>query len=207
MNVVHNWLCGSALWSRVLKQKLLPWVFYGLSPGGEILELGPGPGLTTELLQAVAPRLIAIEIDFGLARRVAEGLRGTQARVIQADATALPLADCGFTSVICFAMLHHLRTPALQDRMFHEVRRVLRPGGMFIGADSLNSWAMRLLHVADTHTPIDPVALSARLEAAGFRCISIETGFRMFRFRAIAGTACQRGNLLDDSAIRRQTVT
>ncbi|MEP6716905.1 MAG: class I SAM-dependent methyltransferase [Terriglobia bacterium] len=175
-----------------MKRKLVPWVFEGLSPGAQILELGPGPGLTTELLQGVTPRLIAIEIDFALARRAADRLRGTDARVIQGDASALPFADSGFTSAVCIAMLHHLRTPALQDRMFREVRRVLRPGGMFVGADSLNSWAMRLLHVADTHTPIDPAALPARLEAAGFRCISIERGFRMFRFRAIAGKACQR---------------
>jgi len=36
-------------------------------------------------------------------------------------------------------------------------------------------------------TPIDHVALPARLEAAGFRFISVDKKFRMFRFRAIAG--------------------
>ncbi|MES1260315.1 MAG: SAM-dependent methyltransferase, partial [Acidobacteriota bacterium] len=48
---------------------------------------------------------------------------------------------------------------------------------------------MRLLHLADTLTPIDPAALPARLKAAGFRDIAIDVRPGRFRFRAIARKA------------------
>jgi hypothetical protein len=46
---------------------------------------------------------------------------------------------------------------------------------------------MRLLHLADTFTPVDPVALPARLEEAGFRDIAIDRRPGRFRFRVVAG--------------------
>jgi ubiquinone/menaquinone biosynthesis C-methylase UbiE len=189
MNLIHRWLCSSALWRRVLDREILPWVLEGVSLGESLLELGPGPGLTTRLLQTLAPRLTAVELDFRLASRLAARLRNTNAAILQGDATALPFADSTFTSVAALTMLHHLPRPELQDRMFGEVYRVLRPGGTFAGTDGLNSRAMRLLHLADTLTPVDPAALPARLEAAGFREIAVDVRPGRFRFRAVAGSA------------------
>ena len=40
-------------------------------------------------------------------------------------------------------MLHHVPSPALQDRVFSEARRVLRPGGVFVATDSLDSADLR----------------------------------------------------------------
>jgi hypothetical protein len=48
---------------------------------------------------------------------------------------------------------------------------------------------MRLLHLADTFTPIDHLALPARLEEAGFRDITVDMKPGRFRFRAIAAKA------------------
>ncbi|GHF16232.1 hypothetical protein GCM10010359_17110 [Streptomyces morookaense] len=42
--------------------------------------------------------------------------------------THMPFADGRFDSVVCFTMLHHVPTPAAQDRLFAEAHRVLRPG-------------------------------------------------------------------------------
>ncbi len=186
MNLVHHWLCSSTPWRHVLKREILPWVLAGVPLGEDLLELGPGPGLTTDLLRAMVSHLTAVEIDFGLASRLAGRLRNTDARVIQGDATAMPFAESTFTSAAAFTMLHHLDGPALQDRMFREVHRVLRPGGTFAGTDGLNSRAMRLLHIADVFTPIDPAALQARLEEAGFREISVDMKPGRFCFRAVA---------------------
>jgi len=47
-------------------------------------------------------------------------------------------------------MLHHVASPALQDRLFAEVYRVLRPGGAFAGIDSMRSVLMRIFHIRDT---------------------------------------------------------
>jgi SAM-dependent methyltransferase len=192
MNLAHRWLCASALWRRVLRQELFPWALEGVSLGEDVLELGPGPGLTTDLLQRQAGSLTAVELDFGFASRLGGRFRNTSVRVIQGDATELPFAESTFTSAASFAMLHHLPRPALQDRMFREVHRVLRPGGTFAGTDGLDSRAMRLLHLADTLTPIDPVALPARLEEAGFQDIAVDIRHGMFRFRAVAAKAASQ---------------
>ena len=53
MNLVHHLLCGSAFWRRALQEEIVPWALEGVSLGEDLLELGPGPGLTTALLQAL----------------------------------------------------------------------------------------------------------------------------------------------------------
>ena len=70
MNLAHRWLCRSALWRRVLQQDIFPWVLEGVSLGEDLLELGPGPGLATDLLQTRVGSLTAVEIDFGFASRL-----------------------------------------------------------------------------------------------------------------------------------------
>jgi hypothetical protein len=77
-------------------------------------------------------------------------------------------------------------SPELQDRLLGEVRRVLRPGGVFAGSDSLTSPLFRLLHVRDTLVPVDPDGFAARLEAAGFRDAEVKVAGRSFRFVARA---------------------
>jgi SAM-dependent methyltransferase len=90
-----------------------------------------------------------------------------------------------FSGVVCFTMLHHVPSVALQDRLFTEAFRVLQPGGVFAGADSLPSMTFRLLHVADTMVLVDPSTLPQRLEAAGFSEVAVQSlRGRAFRFRA-----------------------
>lgn len=89
-----------------------------------------------------------------------------------------------FDSVVCLTMLHHLPSAALQDRLFREVARVLRPGGVFVGADALSSLSLRLFHLFDTLLPVEPETLPERLAQAGFSDIAVESGERAFRFRA-----------------------
>jgi SAM-dependent methyltransferase len=180
MNRLHRWYCRSDRWSRTVEQALLPWALDGVDLGDAVLELGPGPGVTTRLLAARAPALTAVEIDGALAER----LRGKGFDVVRGDATRLPFDDATFSAVVCFTMLHHLPDPAAQDRLFAEARRVLRPGGVFAGSDSRVSLRFRLYHVADTMTPVDPAALPARLTTAGFTDVRTSVNPRAFRFRA-----------------------
>jgi hypothetical protein len=83
-------------------------------------------------------------------------------------------------------MLHHVASAELQDRIFREVQRVLCPGGVFVGSDSLSSVFFRMVHAFDTLVPIEPRSLAARLEAAGFCDARVEVSGRTFRFRARA---------------------
>lgn len=162
----------------------MPWVLSGVELGEEVLEVGPGPGLTTDLLRPHIAHLTALEIDPLLADSLASRLRGSNVTVIQGDGTAMPLGDAQFSGAVSFTMLHHVPSANLQDKLLREVRRVLKPGGMFAGVDSRQSLGMRLIHIHDTLVPVNPNTFSTRLEAAGFQDIFIETNARAFRFHA-----------------------
>ena len=178
MNRFHRYYCASPRWARVVQTTLVPAVLEGTELGRRVLEIGPGPGLTTEVLAGVAPRLTAIEIDPALARATRE--RVPAAQVVQGDATAMPFADGAFSAVVCLTMLHHLPVAALQDRLFVEAHRVLRPGGVFCGSDNPGrGLRFRLYHVGDDRTVVDPATLGARLRAAGFEQARIRTGSRI----------------------------
>ena len=183
MNRLHHWLCRSAYWRKTIEQRV-PWVVSTAELGDEVLELGPGPGLATDVLRPRVKQLTAIEVDPATALSLQARLRGSNVRVIAGDATALPLPDAQFSAVVSFTMLHHVPSPELQDRLFREVWRVLRPGGVFVGSDSLQSWMMRVIHVGDTLVPVDPRTVRARLEAAGFEVVDVEKNSHAFRFHA-----------------------
>lgn len=162
----------------------MPWALRDVELGEDVLEVGPGPGLTTNLLRPRLTRLTAIEIDSALAAALAARLAGTNVMVIQGDAAAMPFPDARFTGVVSFTMLHHVPSADLQDGLLREVCRVLKPGGVFAGVDSRQSFVMRLVHICDTLVPVNPQTFPARFAAAGFQDISVETNARAFRFRA-----------------------
>ena len=184
MNRMHNRLCASEGWAAHVRSELVPWSLEGLTLGDDVLEVGPGLGATTRVLVHRAPVLSVLEIDPGYVARLRDEL-GDRADIVQGDATRLPYADGRFSAVVCFTMLHHIDSPALQDRAFSEVARVLAPGGVFAGTDSLGgSLRFRLIHIGDTLTLIDPAAMPARLRAAGLTDPQVEVEGRRMRFRA-----------------------
>jgi SAM-dependent methyltransferase len=183
MNVVHHLLCRSAWWRRTAEERLLPWVLRGVQLGDQVLEIGPGFGATTRVLARESAALTVVEIDSRLAAR----LRATlipAVRVVTGDGSDLPFPDRSFSAVLCFTMLHHLPSAQVQDRLFAEAYRTLRPGGVFAGSDSLSSPRFRLLHLADTMTIVDPGDLPERLKAAGFATADVDVAGRSLRFRA-----------------------
>jgi len=140
--------------------------------------------MTTDILRGLASRLTAVEIDPRLASALTARLRGTNVQVIEGDATQLPFAGAEFSGAVSFTMLHHIPSPAMQDRALAEVFRVLQPGGVFVGTDSLQSWSMRLIHIGDTLVPVPPETFAARLERVGFDVLAIDKNAQAFRFRA-----------------------
>lgn len=183
MNRVHHWLCRSDHWRKTIEQRVA-WVLADLDLGDHLLELGPGPGLTTDLLRFRVPRLTVLELDARLADSLRTRLRNSNVEVITGDATAMPFSDAQFSAAASFTMMHHLASTALQDKLLREVWRVLRPGALFAGSDSRQSLRMRLIHIGDTLVPVDPDTFGLRLEAAGFQVEKIEKNSDAFRFQA-----------------------
>jgi SAM-dependent methyltransferase len=84
----------------------------------------------------------AIEVDPKLAESLSSRLRGSNVRVVTGDATALLFPDAHFSGGVSFTMLHHLPSREMQDKLLREVWRVFKPGGVFVGSDSLQSLFM-----------------------------------------------------------------
>jgi SAM-dependent methyltransferase len=178
VNRFHRYYCASPGWARLVRASLVPAVLEGTDLGGRVLELGPGPGLTTEVLAGVAPDLTALELDARLA--VVARDQVPSARVVQGDATAMPFPGASFSAVVCLTMLHHLPRPEAQNRLFAEVHRVLAPGGVFCGSDNPGrGLKFRLIHIGDNKTVVDPATLGRRLEAAGFEPPRVKAGSRI----------------------------
>ena len=93
--------------------------------------------------------------------------------IVKGDATSMSYEDNRFSGAACFTMLHHVPTIALQDRLFAEVARVLRPGAPLVASDSLGSEELKAHHEDDTYNPVDPTTLPDRLTAAGFVDVNV----------------------------------
>jgi ubiquinone/menaquinone biosynthesis C-methylase UbiE len=116
-------------------------------------------------------RLTALEFDADLADALAARMAGTNVEVIWGDATAMDLPDSRFTGAASFHMLHHVPTAQAQDRIFAELARVLRPGGVLVAADGVENEGARQFHVDDIYNPIDPGTLDRRLSGSGFTSV------------------------------------
>jgi ubiquinone/menaquinone biosynthesis C-methylase UbiE len=168
-------VCGSEDWRAVVRDAVVPWALGDGDLGDDVLEVGPGFGATTDVFREQVGRLTAVEIDPELAARLRDRLAGTNVEVVEGDATALDFGDDRFSGATCFSMLHHVPSSNLQDRLFAEVARVVRTGGLFVACDSLASEGLAELHEGDTYVPMDPDGLAARLERAGFEQVDVRT--------------------------------
>jgi SAM-dependent methyltransferase len=168
--------CGSDEWRAVVRDSILPWALDDLDLGDDVLEVGPGYGATTDVLAALVRRLTAVEIDEELVTMLTARFANNDAViVVTGDATALDFPDGRFSGAASFTMLHHVPTAALQDRLFAEVARVLRPGGVVILGDSLASPELEAHHAGDIYNPVDPDSLAHRLTRVGFADAHVKT--------------------------------
>jgi len=186
VNEAHLAICSSPEWARLVEEELLPWVLEGHDLGDELLEVGAGPGLTTDVLRRRAAHVTAVELDVGLADRLAARLAGTNVEVVAADATRLPFAAGCFSAAACLTMLHHIPSAALQDAALAEMARVLRPGGVLVGSDGMDTPERRRLHQDDIFVPVESATLADRLLDAGFADATIEVEGDRLRFAATA---------------------
>lgn len=175
MNADHLELCASDGWRELLRELILPYALGGARLGDDVLEVGPGPGMTTDLLRARVSRLTTVELDADLAGALAARLAGTNVEVVRADATSLPFDGGRFSGVVSLTMLHHVPTTRLQDRLLAEAVRVLRPGGTFVAADSVAGPELAALHAGDVYNPVDPATIEGRLRLAGFDDIAVRS--------------------------------
>ncbi len=100
-----------------------------LCDGCDVLDVASGEGYGSALLARVALSVVGVEIDLSSVEHAQASYRSSNLRFLQGDALSLPLPDSCVDVVVCFETLEHLSD---HDAFLREVRRVLRPGGLFV---------------------------------------------------------------------------
>ena len=101
-------------------------------PGGNLLEVGSGPGRLAVRLAREAPGMTLTGVDISgamverAARRAARAGLSERVRFEVGDVAALPLSDEEFDGVVSTLSLHHWSDPATG---LAEIHRILKPGG------------------------------------------------------------------------------
>lgn len=184
MNETHLQYLASPEWAARLEADLLPWIERVADLGEDVLEVGPGPGLTTDILRHRAAKVTAIEIDQALASKLADRLRDTNVDVLEGDATAMEFDSNRFSAVTAFSVLHHLPSAIEQNRILSEILRVLAPGAGLFATDARDLDVIRDAHDGDTFIPLPIDTLVSRLESIGFSDIELELADYEIRFAA-----------------------
>jgi SAM-dependent methyltransferase len=100
--------------------------------GLDVLEIGVGLGTDHVQFARAGARMTGIDLTSHCVDLTVQrfGLEGLHSNLLTMDAEKLDFPDGTFDAVYSFGVLHHTPFP---DRAFAEVRRVLRPGGVFVG--------------------------------------------------------------------------
>jgi ubiquinone biosynthesis O-methyltransferase len=180
-----HWWDGSRRWLRAL-QNIVPARLAHFDTiagwrGAAVLDIGCGGGFMAEAMAKRGARVTGIDPAakaIAAARAHAAG-QGLAIRYETASGEALPLADASMDVAVCVDVLEHVEDVG---RVLDEIRRVLKPGGLFC-FDTINRnplatlvvvvFGERILRLVPmgTHDPakfIRPRELASMLAARGF---------------------------------------
>lgn len=188
MNAAEHFICSSSLWRYLTRHKLLPWLLSDVCLGDHLLEIGAGYGAATFTLKTYVARVTSLEYDRRSSLKLKLQNSNGTAAAVRGDASQLPFASQTFSAALAILVLHHLKSSQLQDQMFAETFRVLRPGGVFLAFEIPDSWLHRVGHMRSTFMPVAPSSVFPRLGAAGFSKIALDVRTGAFRVTAIRPT-------------------
>src|ERR1700730_3496052 len=95
---VNKWheLLRTPEWAAFLHEEILPAVTHGVDLGADLLEIGPGPGASTEWVPDRCTLLVALEFEPEAAEALGHRFARTNVEAVTGGATALPYADESF---------------------------------------------------------------------------------------------------------------
>lgn len=144
-----------------------------------LLDLGCGTGEMLRLLREEnqEAELAGLDLSSKMIARAREK-NIPNAQFLEGDAEHLPYPTAYFDMVSCVQSFHHYPNP---EKALAEVRRVLRPGGVFLLCDMYvanplfrwleNMFLLPALRLGDVHT-YGRKEICALMEAAGFSAVA-----------------------------------
>jgi ubiquinone/menaquinone biosynthesis C-methylase UbiE len=151
----------SSAWLRVMALVYDPFVWLGELAGmrgrrrallgnayGRVVEIGAGTGLNVAHYPDAVAELVLTEPDEAMRRRLARRLQRHAgiARIVDAPAERLPLADASVDTVVSTLVLCTVNDP---ERTLSEIARVLRPGGQLLFVEHVRASARLLAACQD----------------------------------------------------------
>ena len=100
-----------------------------LCAGRDVLDVASGEGYGTAILAGVARSITGVDIDPVAVRHADASYAHANLRFLQGDVLALPLDEASVDAVVSFETLEHVTN---HSGFLNEVKRVLRPSGLFI---------------------------------------------------------------------------
>jgi SAM-dependent methyltransferase len=158
------------LTGKPLDRALLACLAEQTEHGAPVADLGCGPGHVAAWLAGLGVRVVGIDLS---PAAIAVGRREyPQVEFREGDLMELPAADGEFGAAIAFYSIIHLERGEL-GAAFAEVRRVLRPGGLFLVSFHVGSEVRHIDqwwgHAVDLDGRFyEPPEIATALESAGF---------------------------------------
>lgn len=124
---------------QAVHQRLLE--FVELPTSADILDIGCGTGRLLNRLAKQFPQVQGTGLDLSpemIKEAKDKNIYGSRLQFLQGNVEALPFPDSAFDAVFCTISFLHYPHPEL---VLAEIKRVLRPGGIFYLADyTVNDW-------------------------------------------------------------------
>jgi SAM-dependent methyltransferase len=123
---------------RLLSRKIDAMLGRLPKPGGKErargLDLGCGHAWYASELVTLGYEMTGIDVSAGQVHQAEAYCRGQRTAVTLAayDGERIPFPDASFDFVYSINVMHHVIQPDVRDRLFAEVVRVLKPGGVFL---------------------------------------------------------------------------
>lgn len=158
---------------------------------GAVAELCCGAGEGFRLLARRASMGIGVDVSPAMLEAARRAVPDDSRLFVQADAVRLPIKDAEFDSVVMLGGIHHVND---RDALFREVRRILKPGGLFVWREPVDDfWLWRAVRRLiyrwapaldeGTEHPLRFADTKAQLERAGLSLAAWRTlGFLGYCF-------------------------
>ena len=164
--------------SEAFENRIRSWLARQFTPNDDVLELGCGTGIFSEMIAGRVRHLTATDFSTEMLERAGQRLSAyDNVETRKEDACNVSFADGMFDAVLTVNLFHHAGEPAAVAR---ECNRVVRPGGRVVVIDCAGhtaplSWwikaCLRRLRLRgrpkDDHHHLSLASLTALLTGAG----------------------------------------